>query len=168
MGRLIAQAACAWLFLLLSPAGAATQLPFSVPLRFAFDRVVEFPVEVVRHRYYQVDLVFPFRDQEQRVAARKLAGESTRICRALKDCGIVPSFLVTIRSGAEMLVREEMTPVGTYAFSADGFYRAILKTALKPGRYDIKVEVTHLPAELVNYESTIQFTTDARSSDLKN
>jgi hypothetical protein len=165
---LFARALCTWFLLLLLPAGAATQLPFSVPLRFGSDKVIEFPVEVERNRNYQIDLVFVFNDQEQRVAARKLAGEPARICKALNECGVTPSFRITIRRGANVLLREEATPVGTYAFSSNGFYRAILKSPLKPDHYNIIVEVTSSPAELTNYGALIQFTTDPRSSDLEN
>lgn len=69
----------AWLLLLSLPAAAATKLPFSVPLRFGSDKIVEFPVEVTRNRNYQIDLVFVFNDPEQRVAAKKLAGEPAHL-----------------------------------------------------------------------------------------
>jgi len=160
---LFAQVTCAWLFLQLLPVSAATQLPFSVPLRLSSGKIVEFST-----RYYEVELVFPFEDQKQRAAARKLAGDSTRICKALGDCGATPSFLVTIKRGTDPVVREEKVPVGTNGFSATAFYRVILKTALKPGHYDIKVEVIYSPTELADYNAMIQFTTDARSSDLEN
>jgi hypothetical protein len=158
----------AWLLLLLLPTAAATKLPFSVPLRFGSDKIVEFPVDVTRNRNYQIDLVFVFNDQEQRVAAKRLAGEPARICKALNECGVTPSFRITVRRGATVLLREETTPVGTYAFSSNGFYRAILRSPLKPGHYDIIVEVTSSPEELANYDALIQFTTDPRSSDLEN
>lgn len=158
----------AWLLLLLLPAAAATKLPFTVPLRFGSDKIVEFPVDVTRNRIYQIDLVFLFNDQEQRVAAKKLAGEPARICKALNECGVTPSFRITVRRGANVLLREETTPVGTYAFSSNGFYRAIIKSPLKPDHYDITVEVTSSPEELTNYDALIQFTTDPRSSDLEN
>jgi hypothetical protein len=152
----------------LLPVSAATQLPFSVPLRLSSGKIVEFSVELTRTRYYEVELVFPFEDQKQRAAARKLAGDSTRICKALGDCGATPSFLVTIKRGTDPVVREEKVPVGTNGFSATAFSRVILKTALKPGHYDIKVEVIYSPTELADYNAMIQFTTDARSSDLEN
>ena len=165
---LFLQAMCVWLFLLMLPASAATQLPFYVSVKFGADKAVEFSVDLTRNRYYQVELMFPFENQEQRVAARKLVGEPTRICKELKDCGVAPSFLITVRQGTHVLLREERTPGGTNGFSANAFYREILKTSLKPGQYDIRVEVTYLPAELIDYNAMIQFTTDPRSSDLEN
>lgn len=138
-----------------------------MPLQFGSDKSVEFAVELARYRYYQVDLVFPFENSEQRIAAKKLAGEPTRSCEPLKDCGVTPTFLVIIRRGADVVLREEKTPIGFYAFSANGYYRKISTIRLKPARYDITVEVTGSPAELMDYRAFIQFTTDARSADLK-
>jgi len=158
---------CGWLWLLLSPANAATQLPLDVPLRFGSDKSVELAVELTRYRFYQVDLVFPFETAEQRANAKRLAGEPTQSCKPLKDCGVTPSFLVTIRRGADVVLREEKTPVGIYAFSTTGFNRMMSKTPLKPARYDITVEVIRSPGELIDYRAFIQFTTDARSADLK-
>jgi hypothetical protein len=164
----LARAICVWLLLALLPACAATPIPFSVPLRFGSDKLVEFPVELTRHRYYQIDIVFPFKDAEQRVDARKLAGEPTQNCEALSKCGVTPSFLVTVRRGADVLLREERTPIGIYAFSSNGFNRLIVKTLLRPAHYDIMVEVSHSPTELAGYDALIQFTTDSRSADLEN
>jgi hypothetical protein len=163
----LAQIICGWLWLLLSPANAVTQLPLNVPLRFGSDKFVELAVELTRYRFYQVDLVFPFENAERRATAKRLAGEPTQNCEPLKDCGVTPSFLVTIRRGADVVLREEKTPVGIYAFSASGFYRKISATRLKPARYDITVEVVRSPAELIDYHAFIQFTTDARAADLK-
>jgi hypothetical protein len=154
--------------LLLLPANGATQIPLDVPLRFVSGKSVQFAVELTRYRYYQIDLVFPFENAEQRAAARKLAGEPAGICEALNDCGVTPSFLVTIRHGADIVVREEKTPTGRYAHSSNGFYRLIVKAPLKPAYYDITVEVIHSPTTLVDYDAFIQFTTDARSADLQN
>jgi hypothetical protein len=158
---------CALPFLLLLPANAATPIPLSIALRFGSDKHVEFPVALTKHRFYQVDLVFPFDSAEQRLAARKLAGEPTRDCKITNECGVTPSFLVTIRNGDGVVLSEAKTPVGHYAFSSSGFYRAIVKIRLKPALYEIRVEVTHSPSELANYGALIQFTTDSRSADLE-
>ena len=163
----LARVICICLLLLLLPAHAATPIPLSIPLQFGSEKSVEFPVNVTRNRYYQVDLVFPFGNAEQRVVAKRLAGEPTRDCNSSNECGVTPSFVVTIRSGADILLREEKTPIGHYAFSANGFYRMIVKARLKPARYDVRVEVTNFPRVLTNYGASIQFTTDSRSADLK-
>jgi hypothetical protein len=166
--RTFIRTVCAGLLLFMLPAHAATQIPLSTTLKFGSDRFVEFPVSVTRNRYYQIDLVFKFETAEQRIAAKKLAGEPTRICKRLNECGVTPTFVLTIKRGADILLREERTPVGTYAFGSNGFYRLILKTPLKPADYDVRVEVTYVPVELVDYEALIEFTTDPRSSDLEN
>jgi hypothetical protein len=159
---------CVCLLLLMLPACAPTRFPFAVPFRFGSDRVIEFPVDLTRHRFYQIDLVFPFRNQEEREVAKRLAGEPTRLCKPDVDCGVIPSFLITIKRGTDVLLREESAPGGTYAFGGTGFNRAILKTALQPGQYIITVEITYVPTELINRDASIEFTTHPNSSDLEN
>jgi hypothetical protein len=164
----LAYASCVWLLLLVLTGDAATRTPFSVPLRFGSDKSVDFVVDIARHRYYQIDLVFPFKGEEQRPAVMKLAGEPTGICKSLNECGVTPSFLVTIRRGGDVVLREEKTPVGIYAHGSNEFCRMIVTTPLKPAHYDITVEVISSPAELAGYGALIQFTTYPKASDLKN
>lgn len=154
--------------LFLLPVAAATQLPYSVPLRIGAGQFVEFSVELARNRYYQIELAFPFDNEEQRAAARKLAGDATRICKLTSDCGAAPSFSIVVSRGPEIVVREQKAPMGRNAFSATAFYRPILEVALKPGNYVVKVEVMDAPAGIINYDALIQFTTDPRTSDLDN
>lgn len=157
-----------WLLLLWQPANAATELPFAKPLRFGVDKSVEFAVELTRYRYYFLDLVFYFENAEQRAVAKKTVGEPTTICNALNDCGVTPSFLVTIRSVDKVVLTEERTPLGHYAFRSNQFNRHILITPLKPGTYTITVQVTQSADELIRIPAGIELSTDARTLDIGN
>jgi hypothetical protein len=155
-----------WLSLL--PANAATGLPFAKPLRFSVDQSMEFTVELARYRYYFLDVVFYFQDAEQRVVAKKIVGERTPVCKVLKDCGVTPSFLVTIKSADKTILTEEKTPGGHYAFQSNQFNRHILITPLRPGTYTITVQVTQSADELIGIPAGIELSTDARTLDIGN
>jgi hypothetical protein len=157
-----------WLLLLLLPADAATRLPSSAPLRFGIDKSVELPAELTRYRNYYVDIVFRSANAQQRIATKKIAGEPSPICKALNDCGVMPSFLVTIRAGADIVLKEERTPAGYYSHGSNEFYRNILIAPLRPGNYTIIVEITQSPDEMSDTAATIEVSTDARESDLRN
>jgi Domain of unknown function (DUF5625) len=157
-----------WLLLIWQPANAATRLPFSKPLRFGVDQSVEFTVQLARYRYYFLDVVFYFQDAEQRAVARKIVGEPTPACKALNDCGVTPSFLVTIKSADKTILTEEKTPGGHYAFQANQFSRHILITPLRPGTYIITVQVTQSADELIRIPAGIELSTDARTLDIGN
>lgn len=155
-----------WLLLLWQQADAATGLPFAKPLRFGVDQSVEFTVELARYRYYFLDVVFYFQDAEQRAVAKKIVGERTPVCKALNDCGVTPSFLVTIKSAGKAILTEEKTPGGHYAFQSNQFNRHILITPLRPGTYTITVQVTQSPDELIRIPAGIELSTDARTLDI--
>ncbi len=162
----IALITCALMGALSLPASQATGLPFAKPLRFGTDKSVEFAVQLTRHRAYFIDVVFYFEDDTQRTVAKKIAGEPTRICKALNDCGVTPSFLVTIKSADNTVSSEEKTPTGQYAFSANQYSRHISIGPLRPGTYTITVEVTHSTDQLKQIPADIELTTDARASDI--
>ncbi|MHB8268437.1 DUF5625 family protein [Bradyrhizobium sp.] len=156
------------LLLVWQPANATTGLPFAKPLRFGVDQSVEFTVELARYRYYFLDVVFYFQDPEQRAVAKKIVGEPTPVCKALNDCGITPTFLVTIRSGDKVILTDTKTPVGHYAFRANQFNRHIIITPLKPGTYTVTVQVTQSADELIQIPAGIELSTDARTLDIGN
>lgn len=164
--RLLFRTLCICLFLLTLPVNAATQLPISVPLRFNIDKFVELSANLTRHRNYYVDIVFYFKDADQRRVVKKIAGEPDPICKALNDCGVTPSFLITIRAGDDVISREERTPIGYYAHGSNEFYRNILVVPLKPGNYMIMVDVMQSSDELKSTSAAIELSTDPRESDL--
>jgi len=157
---------CFCFLLFWQPANAATGLPFAKPLRFGVDKSVELTVELTRHRYYYLDLVFYFQDDEQRAVAKKIVGEPTPVCKALNDCGVTPSFLVTIKSADKTVLTEEKTPGGHYAFGSNQYYRHILIAPLRPGTYTITVQVTQSPDELTRIPAGVELSTDARTLDI--
>ena len=159
---------CVWFLLVLTPANAATGFPQSVPLRFGIDSSVELVADLSRYRNYYLDIVFHFKDEQQRTALKKIVGEPTPICKALNDCGVTPSFLVTIKGGMDVILQEERKPIGYYAHGSSRFYRNILITPLKPGNYTITVEVTQSENELANTTATIDLATDSREANLGN
>jgi hypothetical protein len=159
---------CVWFLLVLTPANAATGFPQSVPLRFGIDKSVELAADLTRYRNYYLDIVFHFKDEQQRALLKKIVGEPTPICKALNDCGVTPSFLVTIKEGMNVILREERKPIGYYAHGSSRFYRNILITPLKPGGYTITVEVTQSTNEIANTTATIDLSTDSREADLGN
>jgi hypothetical protein len=126
------------------------------------------PAELTRYRNYYVDIVFRSANAQQRAVAKKIAGEPTPICKASNDCGVMPSFLVTIRAGADIILKEERTPAGYYSHGSNEFYRNILIAPLRPGNYTIVVEVTQASDEMSGIAATIEVSTDARESDLRN
>jgi hypothetical protein len=156
-----------WLLLFLLPANAATSLPFAVPIHFATDKVIEFSVELIRYRNYNLDIVFLFRDDQERAFAKKIVGEPTRSCRISNECGDTASFVVTIRAGPEVILKQEKKAFGTYGFSATQFYRNILIIPLRPGRYTITVEPTEFTENMTRINAAIEISTDARASDLE-
>jgi hypothetical protein len=156
-----------FLWLSLLPADAATQLPLDKPLRFGTDKAVELSAELARHRAYYLDVAFPFHDAQQRVYMRNLVGDATPNCKALNECGIPTAFLVTIRNGDNILLKEERKVFGHYAFDVNKYYRNIVIVPLKPGNYIITVEIMENPKEIMGVDAVIRLTTDARATDLK-
>jgi hypothetical protein len=164
----------AWIFvglllwLLSAPlARAATQLPLDKPLRFGTDKVVEFSAELARHRAYYLDVAFPFRDAQQRAHMRNIVGDATRICEELNECGIQTTFIVTIRNGNNILLKEKRRVFGHYAFDVSRYYRNILIVRLKPGSYTVTVEPIENPKEITDLNAVIRLSTDARATDLR-
>lgn len=154
-------------WLLLFPAGAATQLPVDKPLRFGTDKVVEFSAELARHRAYYLDIAFPFRDAQQRAYMRNIVGDATRNCEELNECGIPTAFLVTIRNRDNIVLKEERKVFGHYAFDVNRYYRNIVIVHLRPGNYTITVEPIENPKEIMDVDAVIRLTTDARATDLR-
>ena len=161
------QISCVFLLLFASPASAATRLPLSVPIHFGKDSIVELSAELARYRSYRIDVVFLFQDERQRVFAKEVAGEPVSICKASSECGEVSSFIVTIKAGTRIVLKEEKKVFGSYGFSANQFYRNILVVPLKPGSYTITVEPTEFTEKLTNTRAAIELSTDARASDLE-
>jgi hypothetical protein len=159
----------AGLLLLLSApfAGAATQLPLDKPLRFGTDKVVELSAELARHRAYYLDVTFPFRDAQQRAYMRNIVGDATPNCKQLNECGIPTGFLVTIRNGDNILLKEKRMAFGHYAFDVNRYYRNIIILHLRPGNYTITVEPIESPKEITDVDAVIRLTTDARATDLR-
>jgi hypothetical protein len=157
------------LWLLNAPlAGAATQLPLDKPLRFGTDKVVELSAELARHRAYYLDIAFPFRDAQQREYMRSVVGDATRNCKPLNECGIPTAFLVTIRNGDNIVLKEEKMVFGHYSFDVNRYYRNIVIVPLRPGTYNITVELAESPNEIMGVDAVIRLTTDARATDLSN
>jgi hypothetical protein len=153
-------------WLSLSPADAATQLPLNKPLRFGTDKVVELSAELARHRAYHVDVAFPFRDAKQRVEMSRIVGEPTRSCMLSNGCGVPTAFLVTVRKDNNIILREQRRVFGRYAFDANKYYRRIIGLPLTPGSYTVTVEPTGNADELAGIDALIELSTDARASDL--
>jgi Domain of unknown function (DUF5625) len=161
------RATCVWLLLFSLPANADTSLPLSVPIHFDTDKVVELSAELTRYRNYNLDIVFRFRDDQERAFAKKVVGEPTRSCKISNECGDTVSFVVTIKVGLEVITKQEKKVFGVYAFSATQFYRNILIMPLRPGRYTITVEPTEFTENMMRTNAAIELSTDARASDLE-
>jgi hypothetical protein len=168
--RLTVPTSLAWLiltWLLLFPAGAATQLPLDKPLRFGTDKSVELFAELARYRVYYLDIAFPFRDAQERAYMSRIVGEPTRICKLSGECGVPTAFLITVKKGDDLILREEKKVFGRYAFDVKKYYRNIITIQLKPGIYTITVEPTDNGNEITDLDALIELSTDARATDLK-
>lgn len=161
------RASCVWLLLLSLPAKAATSLPFSVPINFGSDKIVDSSAELTRYRNYNLDVVFRFRADQERAFAKKVVGEPTRSCKISNECGDTVSFVVTIKAGLDVIFKQEKTVSGTAGYSATQFYRNILIMPLKPGRYTITVEPTEFTENMTKSDAAIELSTDARATDLR-
>jgi hypothetical protein len=161
------QITCFLFLLFASPAGAATPLPLSVPIHFGKDKVVELSAELARYRSYYLDVVFIFKNDQQRAFAKEVVGAPTRSCEASSECGEASSFMITIKAGSGVILKQEKKVFGRYAFSADQFYRNILVIPLRPGSYTITVEPTEFTEKMTNTHAAIELSTDARASDLE-
>jgi hypothetical protein len=146
---------------------AATLLPLDIPLRFGVDKTVEFPAEIARHRIYYLDVAFPFRDAQERAHMSRIVGEPTRICKISGQCGVPTAFVIIIKKGNDLVLREEKNVFGRYSFDVKRYYRNIITIPLRPGNYTIIVEPTNNANELANLDAFIELSTDARSSDLE-
>jgi hypothetical protein len=156
----------ALVWLSLSPVHAATQLPLDKPLRFGTDTVVELSAELARHRAYHIDVAFPFRNAKQRIEMSRIVGEPTRSCMLSNECGTPTVFQITVRKDDNIILREQRRVFGRYAFDANKYYRRIIGLPLLPGSYTITVEPTGNTDDLANIDAMIEFSTDARASDL--
>lgn len=158
--------ACLGVLLLAAGAALAEKIPVSVPIRFGLDKSVQFGAVITRHRNYYLDLVILFKDEEQRAQARAIAGEPTRICKALNNCGEPSTFKVVIRKSTELILEETRVSYGHYSYSASGFYRNILIAPLTSGEYTISVEILESGSRLPRTDTLIELSTDARERDL--
>jgi hypothetical protein len=138
-----------------------------VPIHFGKDKVVELSAELARYRSYYLDVVFIFKNDQQRAFAKEVVGAPTRSCEASSECGEASSFMITIKAGSGVILKQEKKVFGRYAFSADQFYRNILVIPLRPGSYTITVEPTEFTEKLTNARAAIELSTDARASDLE-
>jgi hypothetical protein len=154
------------MLLFVSRGDAATQVPISIPIHFGSDGFVEFSVELTRYRNYYFDLVFTFKTDEQRVLAKKAAGEPTPICRAVHDCGQVSNFNIRIQAGNDIVLEKRSQAYGYYAHGAYNYSRNIIVTPLRPGIYVITMNVLEFGPELSKVNTLIEVTTDARERDL--
>jgi hypothetical protein len=158
--------ACVGLLLWVGYANSAARLPLSVPVKFGVDKAVEIDATLDRYRNYYINLAIQFKNAEQRAFARVLIGDQTPICRALNDCGETAVFKVTIRARDNVLLEETKTSYGHFAFSASAYHRNILVTPLKPGKYNIRLEVIEFGLAMSKADAAIELSTDARERDL--
>jgi hypothetical protein len=96
----------------------------------------------------------------------RIVGEPTRICKLSGECGVTTAFLITIKKGEDLVLREERRVFGRYAFDVNKYYRNIVTVPLKPGNYTITIE-PESTNEIVDIDAQIELSTDARASDLK-
>ena len=154
------------LLLAFSGADAAVGIPVSVPIKFGVEKSVEFSIIIDRHRNYYLDLALRFENIEERDLARKIIGDATSLCRAAHDCGEVSSFKITITMGDRIVFAQERQAYGHYAFLERAYLRNVLIIPLRPGTYEIRVEVTEFGSRLHGAKTDLVFTTDPREQDL--
>lgn len=159
--------ACVWLLLWTVYASSAELLPVSVPVRFGIDKAVEFSATIDRNRNYYINLVLHFQSDEQRAFARALIGEQAPICKALNDCGEIASFKVTIETKGGVLLQQTRPTYGHFAYSSTAYYRNILITPLKPGRYNITIDIIEFGQAMLKADTSIELSTDSREADLE-
>jgi len=156
---------CAWLLLSLVYRANADTLPVSAPIRFGSDKAVEIDATLDRHRNYSINLAIHFNNDQERAFARLLIGDQAPICRVLKDCGEAASFKVTIRTNDTVLFEQVKQSYGHFSFSAGAYYRNILITPLKPGKYKFRVEVVDFGPTMPRADTSIELSTDSRERD---
>jgi hypothetical protein len=154
------------LALLVSAAGTSSQTLVSVPIKIDADQVVQFSVNITRHRYYYLDLAILFRNPDERIKARALVGEATPACRALNECGEESQFNVTISSADTVLMQQQHEAFGHYRATDRAYFRNILVTPLRPGRYQITVQFLKYGGQLRAVDAELSFGTDARFRDI--
>ena len=159
--------ACTCLLFWQIHAVAADRLPVSTPIKFGLDNAVELHATLDRHRNYYINLVLHFRSDEQRAFVRAFIGEPTPICKALNDCGETASFKVTIRTIDNVLLEQTKTSYGYFAHSANAYYRNILITPLKPGKYNLRIEIIEFGPTMPKADASIELSTDSRARDLE-
>jgi hypothetical protein len=157
----------AFLLFLLSPCSAAAQkIPAYVPIKFGTDSFVEFPVTIERHRSYYLNLIFLFESQEQRRLAKEIAGEPKDICQQQNECGKAASFNITIRTREQIVFHLKTKSHGIYAFTAKAFLRNICVVPLRPGRYNVRIDMIEFDSGINDVKTGIELTTDPRAADL--
>jgi hypothetical protein len=98
---------------------------------------------------------------------RNIVGDATPNCKQLNECGVQTVFIVTVRNGDSILLKEERTAFGHYAFDVNRYSRNIIILRLRPGDYTITVESIENPKEIMDVDAVIRLTTDARATDLR-
>ena len=161
-----AKSAYLCLLLLVILTSAALAIPYSVPIKFGTDSIVELSVFIKRHRVYYLDLTIHFNNAEERKIARAIVGEATNVCKSLNNCGESTSFKITIRGGEHTILHREIEPYGHYAFTASEYRRNLIVVPLLPGSYKITVEPIKFGSRLQDVKSEILLTADARARDL--
>jgi hypothetical protein len=146
---------------------AADRLPVSIPIKFGVDKVAELEATVARHRNYYINLEFRFTNDEQRAFVRAFIGEPAPICKALNDCGETASFKITIRTSDKVVFEQTKTSYGYFAHSANAYYRNILVTPLKPGKYNFRIEAIEFGPSMPKADASIELSTDPRARDLE-
>jgi hypothetical protein len=157
---------CVLLFVFMGCVRAESTIPVSVPIKFGIEIFAEFPVIITKYRNYYLDLVVFFENSQERQLARQIVGDATNLCGAVKECGEASTFDVTVRRGNETILQRRAQPYGHYAFSERAYFRNILVTPLRPGTYDIRIEIAESGLGMRNVKTAIQLTTDPRERDL--
>jgi hypothetical protein len=158
---------CCCLLLLVVSASAASQIPVSVPVNFNNERHVEFSVTIDRHRIYYLDLGLGYAGAAERKLVRQVIGDATNICAALKECGAVSIFDVTISSGQTVILRERRQVYGHYRYTERHFFRNILKAPLRPGTYSVAIDAVEVDSQIQLAKTEFVLRTDVRLKDLR-
>jgi Domain of unknown function (DUF5625) len=157
-----------WICLLvaLTATIAVSQVPTAAPIHFTVGAVVEFPVSITRHRVYDLNVLFEFDNMNERNLVRKIVGDAYNVCHVRNECGESSHLKITIKSGETVILDQDTQPRGHHGFGQKAFFRKILSTPLRPGRYTIRTQVLNAGPSIENMKTYVQFTSDPRRSDL--
>jgi hypothetical protein len=97
--------------------------PIEIPIP-PHEKTVAFTVDIKHHRYYQLELLAYFQNASERKAVREIVGQSPPPgCTKGNECGETSSFLITIKSGDNVVFSDEKVAIGQFGFSADAYFR---------------------------------------------